>query len=729
MVRRAKFADGSPKPLPKPERSFQDKLKTLKNVSQGISPESRIRLLDYFIQEALTKGQLTEQQASGIYNQLQLDKDKIREQIDTYERENFSDGGMDFSGLSVPQLRLLYRRYTGVDGPSDSRQLIRELKRLIKGLDEDGIPFSEGGAVEREDFYKGSSLEPQLDKIKELFLKGKTDREIAEIIKQPRGTVSGAINSMKDGSAPVKISTTELSNRPAPVGSNIAKSQEATNRINKVYEELTQKLGKPPTRSQLVEAANVVPGTIRSNTPNLKFTSEADAGAKATAEMYKKQKVDKPTRTTYAGVKGAKFKNAAQEAEYKKFLELAAEYPKGSPKNPYDKKFFAKKFNMPETDVESIHKVVREKYNINYPKATDTSAGIRAAQLREKSDTGLEQEYTKLKKGERIGNPDLAHRVSKKYNVTTANLGLDNPLINRVIVKPNERDISKLYDQRIKIENKYKLKDGTFKKPSNADIKILEKINNDVETLARETKGRLSAVINDPTDLNKPYGSLGVDPSKTIGGGIIDVDLKDVKKLSPEDQAFLKLNLLELKKRELNKTPKMIADEFKDVLSKPAVRKRIENIIGKGKMETPYIKQSKQILALSATPNLTTADQLPIPQKTKTRDMFKKAFTTGAKTAGKIIKPLGVGFGVNAVKTAITKAEEQGLELSNIDKLMAFDSGDAEVALNNARRRVDPVFAAQERAKDLAQMTDDFEEVGQSPFGKYNDQIKNIKLP
>ena len=71
----------------------------------------------------------------------------------------------------------------------------------------------------------------------------------------------------------------------------------------------------------------------------------------------KKAKVDKPTRTTYEGVKGAKFKNAAQEAEYKKFLELAAKYPKGSPKNPYTiKTFFAKKFNMPETDVESIHK-------------------------------------------------------------------------------------------------------------------------------------------------------------------------------------------------------------------------------------------------------------------------------------------------------------------------------------------------------------------------------------
>ena len=101
----------------------------------------------------------------------------------------------------------------------------------------------------------------------------------------------------------------------------------------------------------------------------------------------------------------------------------------------------------------------------------------------------------------------------------------------------------------------------------------------------------------------------------------------------------------------------------------------------------------------------------------------------GAKTAGKVIKPLGIGFGVNAVKTAITKAADQGLDLNFADKVMAFDSGDAEIALNNARRRVDPEFAAQERAKDLAQMTDDFEEVGQSTFGKFNDQIKNIKLP
>jgi len=103
----------------------------------------------------------------------------------------------------------------------------------------------------------------------------------------------------------------------------------------------------------------------------------------------------------------------------------------------------------------------------------------------------------------------------------------------------------------------------------------------------------------------------------------------------------------------------------------------------------------------------------------KNRPLKDKVLSGIAKTgrvAGKVLKPLGVGFGANALKTAITKADEQGLDLNLLDKIIAFDSGDAEVALNNARRRVDPQFAAQERAKDLAQMSDDFEEVGKEPM-------------
>jgi len=105
--------------------------------------------------------------------------------------------------------------------------------------------------------------------------------------------------------------------------------------------------------------------------------------------------------------------------------------------------------------------------------------------------------------------------------------------------------------------------------------------------------------------------------------------------------------------------------------------------------------------------------------------------TTGKvlKGVGKVIKPIGYAYGTKALFDAQALAKQQGIELSNIDKAMAFDSGDPNVAINNYMRRNDPEFAAAERAKDLAKMTDDFEEVGQTTFGKYNDQIKNIKLP
>ena len=116
-------------------------------------------------------------------------------------------------------------------------------------------------------------------------------------------------------------------------------------------------------------------------------------------------------------------------------------------------------------------------------------------------------------------------------------------------------------------------------------------------------------------------------------------------------------------------------------------------------------------------------------EKGRLKDKILSSTGKVLKRVGKVIKPIGYAFGAKALFDAQAIAKEQGLELSNIDKFMALDSGDATVAINNAKRRVDPKFAAEERAKDLAQMEDDFEEVGQSTFGKYNEQIKNIKLP
>ena len=88
--------------------------------------------------------------------------------------------------------------------------------------------------------------------------------------------------------------------------------------------------------------------------------------------------------------------------------------------------------------------------------------------------------------------------------------------------------------------------------------------------------------------------------------------------------------------------------------------------------------------------------------------------TTGKvlKGVGKVIKPVGYAVGTKALFDARAMAADQGIELSTADQFMALDSGDPNVAINNYMRRNDPEFAAAERAKDLAQMEDDFEEVG-----------------
>jgi hypothetical protein len=94
-------------------------------------------LLDYFIQEALTKGQLTEEQASGIYDKLREDKDKIRQQIDAYERENFGEGTKTKLVEFIEKFKLENNRPPTImevaDGAKSSTASIR--KYLKEGVD------------------------------------------------------------------------------------------------------------------------------------------------------------------------------------------------------------------------------------------------------------------------------------------------------------------------------------------------------------------------------------------------------------------------------------------------------------------------------------------------------------------------------------------------------------------------------------------------------------------
>jgi hypothetical protein len=111
------------------------------------------------------------------------------------------------------------------------------------------------------------------------------------------------------------------------------------------------------------------------------------------------------------------------------------------------------------------------------------------------------------------------------------------------------------------------------------------------------------------------------------------------------------------------------------------------------------------------------------------KEKFLKGIGTGAKALGKVLKPVGYAIGTAAAYQAKTMADEMGIELKPQDYFMAVDSGDPEVAIDNYKRRNVPGYSEEQAGITLGKFKDDFEEVGQTTFGKYNDQIKNIKLP
>ena len=98
--------------------------------------------------------------------------------------------------------------------------------------------------------------------------------------------------------------------------------------------------------------------------------------------------------------------------------------------------------------------------------------------------------------------------------------------------------------------------------------------------------------------------------------------------------------------------------------------------------------------------------------KAPTKESIIKQVGKVLKTTGKVVKPLGYLLGPAAVLQSRAKADDMGIELSFADQAKAFDAGDADVAIDSYKRRTDPDYAAQERAKDLSKMMDDFEDVG-----------------
>jgi len=104
--------------------------------------------------------------------------------------------------------------------------------------------------------YKGQSLEKDLNEIKKLYLQGQSTISLTKKFvpgaQRSSTTLESAIQSMKDGTAPVKITKAELAKRPKIIGKN----QQGLSKQEQI-------LNTPELRKEFIEYANSPGITIK----------------------------------------------------------------------------------------------------------------------------------------------------------------------------------------------------------------------------------------------------------------------------------------------------------------------------------------------------------------------------------------------------------------------------------------------------------------------------------
>jgi hypothetical protein len=625
--------------------------------------------------------------------------------------------------MSLPALKIYYERETGLPAPKDSRQLIIELKRLMKGFDEDGVAtFSTGGRVH---LAEGSEdiVEPSKSMQVDTTTKG-LDLFTIDDFKNKAEIYVGAYHNKALPLADIKSALNKFTQKGIDDGTFSA--DDAIKIVQDLKFQFQDRAQKQRLRDNIIAGTGTVDRKDFSNGSSL---MDEYLGVQ---KEYQKA-VDDGFQGTFEEFLRYKSSGSFAEGGTVERIELNV----GTPSK--------KELEIAEK-VYGIKPEFEGKTGLDLWKAIGSS---KRSKIREGTVTGEPVGMGKLKKNQ-LSKDDFVklanqHKgktfkefaeILKGYKTrdgkdfTTQNIA--ERIYNYNLKNFFKRDPGKGASDEVK-QKAVKKRAGRLEKtapfkasgtPKFAFHHIMP-IGGEVPLTTNDI-----AIINQR--MNSVLGGYNRDLN-SIADGISNAynkqppDLKRIEQLNKAGKSIVEKAIKELPKEYRNligfNQLQPVFDEYGTVINLRSEK------IGGVNQKKPGIKLEE--LSKEQAKNLRKqikTDALKF-EKAGLKDTILSTGGKILKTAGKVIKPIGYAVGTKALFDAQAIAKDQGIELSKTDLFMALDSGDPEVAINNAKRRMDPEFAAAERAKDLAKMTDDFEEVGQSTFGKYNDQIKNIKLP
>ena len=147
------------------------------------------------------------------------------------------------------------------------------------------------------------------------------------------------------------------------------------NIINAAYDKIKKREGRNPYLLELQRETGIFDNVIKKNldrplTSGRTVGPLRGAGAKATKEMYKTKKVDRPRPQQIAGeATSVNWPSSESKKEYVKQLQEIYKNPKAKRTN----QTLAKNFGISVSDVERINKVLIKELGLKYPAADNTA--------------------------------------------------------------------------------------------------------------------------------------------------------------------------------------------------------------------------------------------------------------------------------------------------------------------------------------------------------------------
>ena len=647
---------------------------------------------------------------------------------------------IDFSGMTVPQLRILYERYTGSGAPRDPRELIIELKRLMKNLDQDGVPFATGGRVH---LAEGSEdiVEPPKSMQVDTTTKG-PDLFTIDKFKDKAEIYVGALYNGALPTADIKSALNKFTKQ------GLNDDTFTVDEAIKVVQDLKFQFQNRAQKQRLREVVPEGIGTVE--------REDFAGGTKLMDEYLGAQKeyqkaVDNGFQGTYEEFLRYKSSGSFAEGGRAKFgdgtITPVLKLGSNVKKDPKLVKLFneGNLYHLRLGKDKVVSYGTQEELKEVFKNRTTAGGDVRA-----------DLELKKYKKNFLPRNKFLTFLQDKGIQATTVNpkvfaqrYGLKfepNPYFKSDVIV----DVSKLknkdfVDSIIKRqvasgfgtdEQKRQFRkfddDSVMRRYFNKLRRNMQKkfsVRKIEELLAANKASGLN--LSHMDDLFSQYVT-----TRNIGYVPKDFNTQDLDKFDKQFRKIYKKrnNLFknktkgwEQKVAKLNKdgiTLAKASDGFKQFkVIKPDGKTRVVGVDLSKTVDPDDLLKGKRIKDLSDEDiDLLIENKNKIIKGTS-QATWKKLL----KSFGKKLPLAGAILGVNEVANAV----EMGVT-NPVDLFAAYQIS-ADAAIESKKYREDPEFRKQSRAKTFSIPLDEgtFEAIDEqtSPFGKYNDQIKNIRLP